>query len=90
MAGLTAVTVAWNAGNNSKDKHMKTQMERLTVSATYVFVLNGVESTGHVEFVARIKDSSKGLNLTGRAKRAAARRNNVTPSAINITGIVSW
>jgi hypothetical protein len=65
-------------------------MERITVKATYVVADGASQSTGSVEFVARVKDSSKGYNLSGRAKQAVARRNKVKHSAVTITGLSSW
>jgi len=64
-------------------------MERVAASGSYTCLINGIESAGRVEFIARVKDSSKGYSLLDQARRAAARREAVKLAAITVTGIVS-
>lgn len=59
-------------------------MERVMVRASYKVGSDSAEK--RVEFVARVKDSSEGYNLAERARKAAARRENVPASQIKITG----
>lgn len=49
-------------------------MECIAVSATYEAMKHGEPVTGRIEFVARVTDSPKGLDLVTRAQRAVARR----------------
>lgn len=66
------------------------KIERLAVRASYIASKDGSEMGGNVEFVARIRDSSKGYGLEDRARKAVARRLKVPASNIRITGVMSW
>lgn len=65
-------------------------MERLTVRASYTITSGDNKSDGMIEFVARICDSSKGINAVGRARRAVARRIKVRQSDVEITGVMTY
>ncbi|RJF92669.1 hypothetical protein [Noviherbaspirillum saxi] len=59
-------------------------MERVKVQASYTV---GADPTvKRAEFVARIKDSTEDYKLAARAQNAAARRENLPRSHINIIG----
>lgn len=66
------------------------KIERLTVSASYTAIKDGLEIAGRVEFVARVSDSSKGYNLEDRARKAVVRRLKVPASNVRITGVMGW
>jgi hypothetical protein len=64
-------------------------MERIAVSATYEAVKDGEPVAGRIEFVARVTDPSKGLDLVTRAQRAVARRLRVHLANVKILGVMS-
>lgn len=66
------------------------KIEHLTVCASYTAIKAGSEVSGKVEFVARVRDSSKGYNLEGRARSAVARRLKIPASSVRITGVMGW
>jgi hypothetical protein len=64
-------------------------MERIAVSATYEAMKHGEPVTGRIEFVARVTDSSKGLDIVTRARRAVARRLRVRLADVKVLGVMS-
>ncbi len=61
---------------------------RLAVRASYTATKDGAETSGRVEFVARIADDSEGYKLEERARRAVARRLAVRLADVRITGVM--
>ncbi|KWW32426.1 MULTISPECIES: hypothetical protein [Cupriavidus] len=66
------------------------KIERLTVRANYTVTKDGKETTGQVEFIARVADSSKGYGLEQRARNAVSRRVGVPASSVRIIGVISF
>ncbi|QBR04056.1 hypothetical protein [Paraburkholderia pallida] len=64
-------------------------MERIAVSATYEAVKHGEPVAGSIDFVARVADPSKGLDLVTRAQCAVARRLRVRLTDVKILGVMS-
>jgi hypothetical protein len=64
-------------------------MERIAVSASYEAVKHGEPIAGSIEFVARVADPSKGLDLVTRAQRVVARRLGVRLADVKILGVMS-
>lgn len=62
--------------------------ERLAVRASYTVTKDGAETSGRVEFVARIVDASRGYKLEERARRAVARRLGIRLADVRITGVM--
>lgn len=63
---------------------------RLTVRATYAVTKDGKETTGQVEFIARVADPSKGYALEQRARNAVSRRMGVAASTVRIVGVMGF
>lgn len=65
-------------------------VERVGVKATYALENGDAKNSGSIEFIARVRDPSKGYNLMERARRAVARHHKVKLSAVVITGLISF